>query len=94
MLLFGVWQKSATMGKDTEIKYSDLYNKVQQGQVLDAEIQGTDLRGHLKASPKDQFHTSVGTNYEDLQKAMLAANVKIELDATANSAGPFGCDQG
>ncbi len=79
MLLFTVWQKSASMSKDTEIPYSDLYSKVQQGQVLDAAIQGSDLRGHLKASPKDQFHTTVGTNYEDLQKAMLASNVNFSI---------------
>ena len=79
MLLFTVWQKSASMSKDTEIPYSDLYSKVQQGQVLDAAIQGPDLRGHLKASPKDQFHTTVGTNYEDLQKAMLASNVNFSI---------------
>jgi len=90
MLLFTVWQKNATMGKDTEIKYSELYNKVQQGQVMDAEIQGTDLRGHLKASPKDQFHTSVGTNYEDLQKAMLAANVNFAIkDPQTNMLWPL-----
>jgi cell division protease FtsH len=67
------------MGKDTEIPYSDLYAKVQQGLVQDAAIQGPDLHGHLKASPKDQFHTTVGANYEDLKKAMLAGNVNFSI---------------
>jgi cell division protease FtsH len=79
MLLLGVWQRGASMGKDTEIPYSDLYNKVEQGLVLDAAIQGSDLRGHLKASPKDQFHTTVGSDYADLKKAMLAANVNFSI---------------
>jgi cell division protease FtsH len=85
MLLFTVWQKSASMSKDTEIPYSDLYNKVQQGQVLDAAIQGPDLHGHLKASPKDQFHTTVGGNYEDLKKAMLTANVNFSIKEPQNN---------
>jgi len=31
-------------GKDTEIPYSDLFDKVQNQQVLDASIQGNELR--------------------------------------------------
>ena len=84
-LLWGVVQRGASMGKDTEIPYSELYSKVQQGQVQDAQIQGTDLRGHLKATPKEQFHTTVGSNYEDLEKAMLAANVNFSIKEPQNN---------
>jgi cell division protease FtsH len=84
-------------GKDTEINYSELYDKVQQGLVQDAQIQGTDLRGHMKATPKEQFHTTVGDNHEDLEKAMLAAHVNFsKKDAQNNlllpilfNVGPF-----
>jgi cell division protease FtsH len=79
MLLYGVVQKGAGMGKDAEYKYSDLFDKVQQGLVMDAEIQGTDLRGHLKANPKEQFHTYVGEHYDDLQKAMLVSKVNFAI---------------
>jgi cell division protease FtsH len=98
VLLWGVVQKGAGMGaKDTEIPYSELYDKVQQGLVQDATIQGTDLRGHLKASPKEQFHTTVGDQHEDLEKAMLAAHVNFsKKDAQSNlllpilfNVGPF-----
>jgi len=98
VLLWGVVQKGAGMGaKDAEISYSDLYNKVVQGQVQDAQFQGTDLRGHLKANPKEQFHTTVGEQHEDLEKAMLAANVNFgKKDAQSNlllpilfNVGPF-----
>jgi len=74
MLLFTVWQKSASVGKDKEIPYSDLFSEVKQGHVLDAEIQGGDLHGHMKASPKDQFHTHVGEHYEGLEAALLASD--------------------
>ena len=77
VLLWGVVQKGAGMGaKDTEIPYSELFEKVQNGMVQDAAIQGTDLRGHMKATPKEQFHTTVGEQHEDLEKAMLAGGVR------------------
>jgi len=79
MMLWAVVQKSATMGKDTEIPYSDLFDKVQNQQVLDASIQGNELHGHLKSSPKDQFHTTIPANYEDLEKAMLAAKINFSI---------------
>ena len=47
------------MGKEAEYSYSDLYDKVQNGQVQDATIQGNELKGHLKTSPKDEFHTTL-----------------------------------
>ena len=75
MVLINWVTKNANTGKVTEIAYSDLYSKVKQGLVLDAEIQGTELHGHLKATPKDQFHTYVGDHFEDLEKAMLDAGV-------------------
>jgi len=98
VLLWGVVQKGAGMGaKDAEIPYSELYDKVVQGQVQDATIQGTDLRGHMKATPKEQFHTTVGDQHEDLEKAMLAAHVSFsKKDAQSNlllpilfNVGPF-----
>ena len=80
--LFMLWvvvQKSSSMGKVTEIPYSDLFDKVSNQQVLDATIQGNELRGHLKTSPKDEFHTTLPTNYDDLDKAMRAAHVNFGI---------------
>ncbi len=98
VLLWGVVQHG-TIGasKDTEIPYSDLYDKVQNNMVQDAAIQGTDLRGHMKATPKEQFHTTVGEHYDDLEKAMLTAHVTFpKKDAQSNlllpilfNVGPF-----
>jgi len=67
------------MGKDTEITYSDLFDKAQAGLVQDATIEGEELHGHLKATPKDQFHTTVPTNYEDLEKALRADKVSLSI---------------
>src|SRR5580698_11580648 len=79
VLLWGVVERSTNMGKDPEIPYSDLFDKVQNGQVLDATIQGNELHGHLKISPKDQFHTTIPADYEDLEKALLAAKVNFSI---------------
>ncbi len=85
IMLWTVVQKSASMGKDTEIPYSDLFDKVQNQQVLDASIQGNELRGHLKTAPKDQFHTTIPANYEDLEKALLAAKVNFSIKEPQNN---------
>ncbi len=67
------------MGKDAEYSYSDLFAKVQSGQVLDAVIQGDELRGHLKTSPKDEFHTTLAPSHNDLLTAMVAAKVNFSI---------------
>ncbi len=67
-------QKGAGAPKDTEIPYSDLYNKVKLSQVADATVQGGELLGHMKATPKEQFHTHVGDHYEGLEAAFLASD--------------------
>ena len=84
-LLWGVVERGANMSKEPEYAYSDLFDKVVNNQVLDATIQGDELRGHLKTSPKDQFHTTLPTNYEDLLKAMIAAKVNFSIKEPQNN---------
>jgi len=79
MVLWAVVTKGASMGKEVEYSYSDLFDKVQGNLVLDAVIQGDELKGHLKSSPKEEFHTTIGSNYQDLEKAMLASKVNVTI---------------
>jgi len=79
MLLWGVVQKSSSVGKDAEVPYSDLLDKIESGQVLDVAIQGTELHGHLKSSPKDQFHTTIPANTDSLTKDLHAAKVNFQI---------------
>ena len=79
VLLWGVVSRSANMGKDTEVPYSELFDKVQSGQILDATIQGNELHGHLKVAPKDQFHTTIPADYEDLLRALQTAKVNFSI---------------
>ena len=51
--------------------------------VQDATIQGTELRGHLKATPKEQFHTTVRrSTLMTLDKEMLAAQGQLRPSRT------------
>ncbi|MGB0063365.1 MAG: ATP-dependent metallopeptidase FtsH/Yme1/Tma family protein, partial [Terracidiphilus sp.] len=79
LMLWAIVSKSASMTKDAEYGYTDLYQKVEAGQVQDVAIQGNDLKGHLKTSPKDEFHTYLPTNYDDLLKALTAAKVNTTI---------------
>ena len=85
MLLWGVVQRGASMGKEAEYTYSDLYDKVQNSLVQDAVIQGNELKGHLKASPKEQFHTTLPNNYQDIEKVMLDKKVNFSIKEPQNN---------
>jgi len=79
LLLFVMVQKGTGIGKDAEVDYSDLFAKVQQGMVADAAIQGNDLRGHMKATPKEQFHTVLPGNYDELEKSLRGSGVHFSI---------------
>jgi cell division protease FtsH len=76
LVLWAVVNKNAGMTKETEYTYSELFDKVQGGQVQDASIQGDELKGHLKGS-KDEFHTTLPGDWSELDKAMRAAHVQF-----------------
>ena len=75
--------------KDAEISYSDLVSQVKQGKVADAEVQGTELHGHMKATPKEQFHTHVGEHYEPLETAFLASDAHFSKKAEQSNLIPL-----
>src|ERR1035437_2110557 len=77
MFLISVVSKGTGMGdKDTEVSYSDLFNQVKQGKVLDAEVQAGELHGHMKDKPKVQFHTHVGEHFDPQEAAFLASDTR------------------
>jgi cell division protease FtsH len=84
LMLWVIVSKSNGMSKDAEYSYSDLYDKVQNGQVQDVTIQANDLKGHLK-NTKDEFHTNLPQNYDDLLKAMVAAKVVCNIKPEQNN---------
>ncbi|MDR3739363.1 MAG: ATP-dependent zinc metalloprotease FtsH [Terracidiphilus sp.] len=86
MLLWGVVTRSTNMsGKDAEVSYSDLLNKIDAQQVNDVTIQGTELHGHLKSDPKDQFHTTIPQSTDMLIQKLSAAKVSFNLKDPQNN---------
>ena len=96
LLLWTVVQKSNMGAKVQEVQYSDLLDKIESGQVQDASIQGSELRGHMKGS-KDEFHTTIPSNTDTLTKDMHAAHVTFNIKTEQTpmlipillNAGPF-----
>jgi cell division protease FtsH len=84
VLLWGVVQKSTSAGKDTEVGYSDLLDKIEAGAVQDVSIQGTELHGHLKGS-KDQFHTTIPANTDSLTKDLHSYKVQFTIKDPQNN---------
>ncbi len=85
MLLWTVVQRGSSMGKATDIGYSDLLDKIEAGQVQDATIQGDDVHGHLKGA-KDEFHTTIASNLVDsLTKELRTNKVTTNIKPPQNS---------
>jgi len=84
LLLWTVVQKSNMGSKVQEVSYSDLLDKIESGQVQDASIQGTELRGHMKGS-KDEFHTTIPANTDTLTKDMHSAHVNFGIKDAQNN---------
>ncbi|HZB87374.1 MAG TPA: ATP-dependent zinc metalloprotease FtsH [Terracidiphilus sp.] len=86
MLLWGVVSHGTNLGgKDAEVNYSDLLTKIDAEQVQDVVIQGSELHGHLKADPKDQFHTTIPQSSDTLMNKLYASKVSVTLKDPQNS---------
>jgi cell division protease FtsH len=98
MLLWTVVQKSTGMsGKDSEVSYSELLDKIDAGQVENVAIQDTELHGHMKGS-KDPFHTTINSgSIDSLIKELRANKVSFTIKPVQSNmlvpillnAGPF-----
>src|ERR1700678_3518439 len=85
LMLWAVVTRNNVNGKTTDVKYSDLLDKIDGGQVQDATIQGTKVHGHLKGS-KDEFHTTISTNNVDsLTKELRANKVTFDLEDVSSN---------
>ena len=84
VLLWQVVKAGGTGAKTAEKNFSDFMAAVDQGQVQDVLISGTDITGHMK--DKSQFHTVVPANYSDMYKSLRDKGVTITVkDVTSGS---------
>ena len=86
MMLWMVVQRTSGVNKTTDIKYSDLLDKIEAGSVQDATIQGTDVHGHMKGA-KDEFHTTITANSTSTAcpRNFVPARVTFDIKPEQNS---------
>ena len=89
LLAWKFLMQNGTMGHEQEIPFSTFMDKVQQGQVADASVSGTEVRGQLKNDAKESFHVTVPSNYPDMYKALTAAGVKTNIKPEGGSFWPI-----
>jgi cell division protease FtsH len=78
VLLWQVVKAGGNSAKDTEINFSEFASQVNQGNVSEVTITGTDVRGKYRADKKG-FHTTVPANYPDMIKQLQDKNVVITV---------------
>ena len=78
VLLWQVVKAGGSGAKDAEINFSEFMSNVNQGNVTDVTIIGTEVRGRYRADKKG-FHTIVPTNYPDMIKQLQDKGVSITV---------------
>lgn len=85
ILLWQVFQRSSSAGKEQEISFSQFLNDAQQGQVHDVTIVGPDVHGHFRTGDAG-FHVTVPTDYPQLYDVLDKNHVAVTVKEPSNSA--------
>ncbi len=78
VLLWQVVKAGGSGAKDAEINFSEFMSQVNQGNVSEVTIIGTEVRGKYRADKKG-FHTTVPSNYPDMIKQLQDKSVIITV---------------
>ena len=78
VLLWQVVKASGNGAKDKSINFSEFMSQVNQGNVADATLTGTEVTGHYR-NDKTGFHTTVPANYPDMIKQLQDKSVSITV---------------
>ena len=78
VLLWQVVKAGSSGAKEAEINFSEFMSQVNQGNVSDVTIIGTEVRGKYRADKK-AFHTIVPSNYPDMIKQLQDKGVIITV---------------
>jgi cell division protease FtsH len=77
VLLFAV-VRTGQGRKEQQITFTEFLNKVQEGQVKEVTINGSEVHGSYQ-NPSLGLHTFVPVNYPDLYTQLQAHNVNVEI---------------
>jgi len=78
VLLWQVVKASGNGAKDKSINFSEFMSQVNQGNVADATLMGTEVQGKYR-NDKTGFHTTVPANYPDMIKQLQDKGVNITV---------------
>ena len=87
VLLWQVVKAGGTGQKPKEIIFSEFMSQVDQGNVQEVTILGTEVQGKFR-NEKSQFHTTVPANYPDMYKSFQAKGVNITVKDVASGSWP------
>ena len=80
VLLWQVVKGAGTTAKEREINYSEFMSQVDQNNVNDVTVVGSDVHGKLKADKTSTaFHVTVPPNYSEMYKPMRDHGVNITV---------------
>jgi cell division protease FtsH len=86
VLLWQVFERSSGMGsKDQEIKFSQFLQNVEQNQVTEVTVVGSEVRGTEHVDPKS-FHVTVPANYPHLFDILDQSHVQVTVKDNQGSA--------
>ncbi|MGC2323481.1 MAG: ATP-dependent metallopeptidase FtsH/Yme1/Tma family protein, partial [Terriglobales bacterium] len=74
VLLWQVVKAGGSGAKDKPINFSEFMSQVNQGNVYEVTIIGTEVQGHYR-NDKTGFHTTVPANYPDMIKQLQDKSV-------------------
>jgi cell division protease FtsH len=78
VLLWQVVKANGNGAKDKPINFSEFMSQVNQGNVSDATLMGTEVQGKYR-NDKTGFHTTVPANYPDMIKQLQDKGVNITV---------------
>src|ERR1700730_3273524 len=84
-----LWQvvvKGTGASQEKNISLTQLLNDADQGKVAEVTVNGSEVTGHYRDTPKNQSHTTIPANYPDMYKTLREHGVNITIkDQNSNA---------
>jgi cell division protease FtsH len=87
VLLWQVVKAGGSGAKDREINFSEFMSQVDQGNVAEVTVAGTEVRGKFR-NDKVGFHTTVPPSYPDMYKTLREKGVNITVKDVQSGSWP------
>jgi len=87
LTLFNLFQGQSVRGQRTELAYSEFLDRVEQGQIEDVTIQGSEITGHLVGGGQS-FRTTMPED-TNLVERLRARDVKIQVESDDGAVSPL-----